>query len=83
MTKKSYNSLSGFTSTIGKRSKKIVHFNSQIKKCHTCYKAAKDKKTTPKHNCHVNWHGSVKAMEPDMFLRHNEQRCKNFKGSRG
>ena len=45
-SQRSYNSLSGFTSTIGKRSKKVVHFNSQV--CRTCYKAAQQKKSPVK-----------------------------------
>ena len=67
-SQRSYNSLSGFSSTIGKRTKKVVHFSSRIKKCHVCSKAVQNKRTPIKHTCHQNWHGSAKAMEPDMFV---------------
>ena len=67
-SQRSYNSLSGFTSTIGKQTKKVVHFNSRIKRCRTCMRALKRKKNPPSHKCNVNWHGSAKAMEPDMFV---------------
>ena len=67
-SQRSYNSLSGFTSTIGKQTKKIVHFNSRIKRCHTCMRASHTKRSPPGHRCNVNWHGSAKAMEPDMFV---------------
>ena len=66
-SQRSYNSLSGFTSTIGKETQKVVHFKSRIKRCRTCLKASVAKKSPPSHRCHVNWMGSAKAMEPDMF----------------
>ena len=67
-SQRSYNSLSGFTSTIGKQTKKVVHFNSRIKRCRTCMRAYKRQRNPPNHKCNVNWHGSAMAMEPDMFV---------------
>ena len=67
-SQRSYSSLSGFTSTIGNNTKKIVHFNSRMKQCRICWRASKENKIPRKHHCRVNWHGSAKAMEPDMFI---------------
>ena len=50
------------------KEQKVVHFNSRIKRCHTCYRAAQAKKLVPTHECHVNWPGSTKEMESDMFV---------------
>ena len=66
-SQRSYSSLSGFTSTIGKETQKVVHFNSRIKRCQTCLKVSVAKKSPPSQRCHVNWMGSAKTMEPDMF----------------
>ena len=62
--------MSGIASAIGKRTKKIVHFNSQYKykKCRVCWYASKHQRTPRKHQCRLNWQGSAKAMEPDMFV---------------
>ena len=67
-SQRSYSSLSGFTSAIGKKTKKVVHFSSRMKQCRICWKASQENKIPQKHNCRVNWHGSAKAMEPDMFV---------------
>ena len=40
-SQRSYNSLSGIASAIGKRTKKIVHYNSRYKKCRVCWYASK------------------------------------------
>lgn len=66
-SQRSYNSLSGFSSTIGKRTKKVVHFNARYKRCRICWRAKVSNKPPRKHTCMVNWYGSAKAMEPDMF----------------
>ena len=67
-SQRSYNSLSGIASAIGKRTKKIVHYNSRYKRCRVCWYASKHQKTPRKHKCQLNWHGSAKAMEPHMFV---------------
>ena len=67
-SQRSYNNLSGITSAIGKRSKKIVHYNARYKRCHFCWYAAKHKRSPQKHQSMLNWHGSAKAMVPDMFV---------------
>ena len=58
----SYNSLSGIASAIGKRTKKIVHFNSRYKKCRVCWYASKHQRTPRKHQCRLNWQGSSKSI---------------------
>ena len=47
-----------------------MHFNSQYKykKCRVCWYASKHQRTPRKHQCRLNWQGSAKAMEPDMFV---------------
>ena len=67
-SQRSYSSLSGFTSAIGKKTRKVVHFSSRMKQCRICWKASQENKIPRKHSCRVNWHGSAKAMEPDMFV---------------
>ena len=40
-SQRSYNSLSGIASTIGKRTQKIVHYNARYKRCRICWYAEK------------------------------------------
>ena len=68
-SQRSYNSLSGIASAIGKKTKKIVHFNSRFKKCRICWYASKHNQSPQQHQCQLNWQGSAKAMEPDMFVQ--------------
>ena len=64
----SYYSLSGIASAIGNKTKKIVHFNLRFKKCRICWYASKHNQSPRQHQCQLNWQGSAKAMEPDMFV---------------
>lgn len=58
--------LSGYSSMIGQRSKKVLGFAVKNKKCRIC-NAAKARDRIPKvHSCRRNWEGSAKAMEPAM-----------------
>ena len=65
---RSYNSLSGIGSVIGKRTRKIVQFNAWYKRCFSCWYVAKHKISPKKHRCQLNWYGSAKVMELDMFV---------------
>ena len=67
-SQRSYNSLSGIASVIGKRTRKIVHFSAWYKRCRSCWYAAKHKISPKKHQCQLNWYGPAKAMELDMFV---------------
>ena len=61
--------MSGIASAIGKKTKKIVHFNSGFKKCCICWYASKHNQSAQQHQCQLNWQGSAKAMEPDVFVQ--------------
>ena len=65
---RSYNSASGHATAIGQRTGMCVGYSIRSKACRIC-KVAKTKNTPPRvHNCVHNWHGSSKAMEPDMII---------------
>ena len=68
-SQRSCNSLSGIASAIGRKTRKIVHFNSRYKRYHICWYATKHNKSPQKHQCQLNWYGSAKAMESDMFVQ--------------
>ena len=46
----------------------IVHYNARYKRCRICWYAEKHQRSPRKHQRWQNWHGSAKAMEPDMFV---------------
>ena len=45
-----------------------MHYNARFKRCRICWYASKHRQPAQKHKCQLNWHGSAKAMEPDMFI---------------
>ena len=66
-SQKSYNSLSGASTIIGVRTKKVINSALRCKQCKLCATAQKDGRKPKAHKCQKNWDGSAKAMEPDMF----------------
>ena len=65
---KSYNSLSGHLSTIGKKSQKVLDWQVCTKRCRYCALGKRIGRKL-KHTCHKNWTGSAKAMEPHMAIQ--------------
>ncbi|XP_071139647.1 uncharacterized protein, partial [Mytilus edulis] len=63
-----YNSNTGHSTFIGKESGKVLSFELRSKACKTCEYHQSRKETVPDHDCHLNWHGSSKAMEADMAV---------------
>lgn len=51
---------------IGCESGKVIKYAVRIKSCKTCSLAQDSNSQPPKHDCHINWTGSSKAMESDM-----------------
>ncbi len=67
-SQRSYNSLSGASTIISRRLKKVICRSMRCKGCKQCAAdRGKDSKSRKPHNCKKNWDGSAKAMEPDMF----------------
>lgn len=52
---------------IGCESGKVIKYAVRIKSCKTCSLAQDSNSQPPKHDCHINWTGSSKAMESDMM----------------
>ncbi|XP_076086897.1 uncharacterized protein LOC143057475 [Mytilus galloprovincialis] len=65
---RSYNSLSGVSTLIGKTTGKVVNHKVRISNCRICERA-KGRGILPRqHKCRKNWSGSAKGMEPDMVV---------------
>ncbi|CAC5426133.1 unnamed protein product [Mytilus coruscus] len=65
---RSYNSLSGVSTLIGKTTGKVVNHKVRISSCRICERA-KGRGILPRqHKCRKNWSGSAKGMEPDMVV---------------
>ena len=58
----------GHGALIGTKSGKVLNYSTRCKQCRTCSAAILRKKTVPAHHCLKNWHGSAKAMEPDIAV---------------
>ncbi|XP_068698222.1 uncharacterized protein [Montipora foliosa] len=66
---RTYNSLSGHGSLIGKETGKIIGVGTRITACRVCDTAASSQKEPKKkHDCRVNWDGSSKGMEPNLAV---------------
>jgi hypothetical protein len=72
----------GHASLIGEKTKKCVGFSVKSKKCRICDSAKQRNVPVREHNCHHNWSGSAKAMEPAMacemvqnIMDHGEKVC--------
>ncbi|CAG2240138.1 unnamed protein product [Mytilus edulis] len=66
---RSYNSLSGVATLIGKNTKKILHHAQRVSSCRICQSAKKKGDFARVHECKQNWSGSAKAMEEDMVAQ--------------
>ena len=65
-TGRNYNSNTGHAVFIGEESGKCIDFAVRSRVCNVCEYAARNNTTPKSHECHKNWSGSSKAMEPDM-----------------
>ncbi|XP_062620759.1 uncharacterized protein LOC134282046 [Saccostrea cucullata] len=65
---KSYSSLSGHASFIGKKTGKCIAFSTRNKYCRKCDLATKKGCSAEDHGCRKNWEGSSKAIEADMCI---------------
>ncbi|XP_063436090.1 uncharacterized protein LOC134717530 [Mytilus trossulus] len=63
-----YNSNTGHSSLVGVKTGKVLDYDVRSKLCSICQHHLGRKETVPNHQCNSNWHGSSKAMEPDMAL---------------
>ena len=61
-----YNSDTGHAVLIGSETGKCLAFSVKSKRCRKCEAAEKDNRTVEAHECHRNWTGSSKSMEPAM-----------------
>ncbi|VDI04208.1 Hypothetical predicted protein [Mytilus galloprovincialis] len=59
---------SGWNYNSNTESGKVLSFELRSKACKTCEYHQSRKETVPDHDCHLNWHGSSKAMEADMAV---------------
>ena len=66
---RSYNSLSGHGSLIGRKSGKVIDFETRIKKCRICEHAHKFGRNPEKHDCRKNWNSNAKSMETPCLER--------------
>ncbi|XP_063448068.1 uncharacterized protein LOC134727616 [Mytilus trossulus] len=66
---RSYNSLSGVATLIGKNTKTILHHAQRVSSCRICQSAKKKGDFARVHACKQNWSGSAKAMEADMVAQ--------------
>ncbi|XP_069102468.1 uncharacterized protein [Argopecten irradians] len=65
---RSYDSLSGHCSMIGKYTGKITDYQIRSKTCRVCSNATSKNLSIPDHDYRQNWDGSAKAMEQDMII---------------
>ena len=67
-TGRSYNSMAGHGSLMGKNTGKIIFYSVKSKQCRKCDFAIRYNKTPTNHNCSKNWTASSTAMESGMAV---------------
>ena len=67
---------------VGLRSGKVLVCSTRNKRCAACQSAQRSGQGVRAHDCHCNWCGSSKAMEPDVAVelanntgKHGAQIC--------
>ena len=63
---KKYDSLSGVGVVIGAKSGKVLDYGVRCKDCRVCSYSSRKGESVPAHDCHKNFEGSSKSMEPDV-----------------